>query len=58
MLHIADSFYTFMNIKVNKQKSILMINNTHHILDGHITLNFGSDRITFPNTLKINQLDF
>ncbi len=34
ILHIANSFYTFMNIKVNKQKSILMTNNTNHISNG------------------------
>src|SRR6266540_5445364 len=50
MLHIANSFYTFMNIKVNKQKSILMTNNTNHISNNHITLHFRSDHITLPNT--------
>ncbi len=50
MLHIADSFYTFMNIKVNKQKSILMTNNTNHFSNGQVTLRFGLDHITLPNT--------
>ncbi len=58
MLHIADSFYTFMNIKVNKQKSILMTNNTNHISNGHITLSFGSDRITLPNTPQDHSIRF
>src|SRR6266508_5059789 len=58
MLHIADSFYTFMNIKVNKQKSILMTNNINHISDGQVTLCFGSDHITLPNTPQDQSIRF
>ena len=58
MLHIADSFYTFMNIKVNKQKSILMTNNTNHISNGQVTLRFRSDHITLPNTPQDQSIRF
>ncbi len=58
MLHIADSFYTFMNIKVNKQKSILMTNNTNHISNGQVTLRFGSDHITLSNTPQDQSIRF
>ncbi len=52
MLSIADSYYTFMNIKVNKQKSILMTNNYSSSFNGHISLHFGADQLTLSNTSK------
>jgi len=52
MLSIADSYYTFMNIKVNKQKSILMTNNYSSSSNGHVSLHFGADQLTLPNTPK------
>ena len=52
MLSEADSYYTFMNIKVNKQKSILMMNNTSHMIHNQITLKFGSEHITLSNMPK------
>ena len=58
MLHIADSFYTFMNIKVNKQKFILMTNNINHISNGQVTLHFRSDHITLPNTPQDQSIRF
>ena len=52
MLSEADSYYTFMNIKVNKQKSILMTNNTSHMINNQTTLKFDSKHITLSNTPK------
>ena len=52
MLSEADSYYTFMNIKVNKQKSILMTNNTSHMINNQITLQFDSEQITLSNIPK------
>ena len=58
ILSETDSYYTFMNIKVNKQKSILMTNNTSHITNNHTTLKFGSEHITLPNTSKDQSIRF
>src|SRR6266542_3712198 len=52
------SYYTFMNIKVNKQKSILMMNNTNHMINNQTTLKFNSDHITLSNTPKDQSIRF
>ncbi len=58
MLSEADSYYTFMNIKINKQKSILMTNNTSHITNNHTILKFDSKYITLHNTPKDQSIRF
>jgi len=58
MLSEADSYYTFMNIKVNKQKSILMTNNTSHMNHNQITLKFDSEHITLFNMPKDQSIRF
>ncbi len=58
MLSEADSYYTFMNIKVNKQKSILMTNNINHMNNNHITLKFGFEHVILPNTSKDQSIRF
>ena len=58
MLSEADSYYTFMNIKVNKQKSILMTNNTSHMINNQIILKFDSEHITLSNTPKDQSIRF
>ena len=58
MLFEADSYYTFMNIKVNKQKSILMMNNTSHMINNQTTLKFDSEHIILSNTPKDQSIRF
>ena len=58
MLSEADSYYTFMNIKVNKQKSILMTNNTSYMTNNHTTLKFESEYVTLSNTPKNQSIRF
>src|SRR6266540_525702 len=58
MLSEADSYYTFMNIKVNKQKSILMMNNTSHMINNQTILKFGSEHIILSNTSKDQSIRF
>jgi len=58
MLSKTDSYYTFINIKVNKQKSILMTNNTSHMINNQTTLKFGSEYITFSNMPKDQSIRF
>ncbi len=58
MLSLADSYYTFMNIKINKQKSILMINNTSYIVNDQVTLKFGFDYIILSNISKNQSIRF
>jgi len=58
MLSEADSYYTFINIKVNKQKSILMMNNISHMINNQTILKFGSEHITLPNTPKDQSIQF
>ncbi len=58
MLSEADSYYTFMNIKVNKQKSILMMNNISYMINNQTILKFDSEHITFSNTLKDQSIRF
>ena len=58
MLSEADSYYTFMNIKVNKQKSILMTNNTSHMTNNYTTLKFDFEHVTLPNTPKDQSIKF
>ncbi len=55
---LFDSYYTFMNIKINKQKSILITNNTSHMTNNHTTLKFSSEHITFPNISKDQSIRF
>ncbi len=58
MLSEANSYYTFMNIKVNKQKSILITNNTSHITNNHTTLKFDSEHVILPNIPKDQLIRF
>src|SRR6266542_6636685 len=58
MLSEADSYYTFMNIKVNKQKSILMMNNISHMINNQIILKFDSEHIILSNTSKYQSIQF
>ncbi len=58
MLSEANSYYTFMNIKVNKQKSILMTNNTSHMINNQTILKFGSKHIILSNTSKDQSIRF
>jgi len=58
MLSEADSYYTFMNIKVNKQKSILITNNTSYMINNQTTLKFGFKHITLSNTPKDQSIRF
>ena len=45
ILHIADEFYDFNSIQVNKEKSKLMIRSPHGPIPEIITLRFGSTSI-------------
>ena len=47
-----------MNIKVNKQKSILMMNNTSHMINNQTTFKFDSEHITLFNTPKDQSIRF
>ncbi len=58
MLFKSNSYYIFMNIKVNKQKSILMTNNTSHITNNHTILKFDSEYVTLSNTPKDQSIRF
>jgi len=58
MLSEADSYYTFINIKVNKQKSILMMNNISHMINNQIILKFDSEHIILSNTSKDQSIQF
>ncbi len=58
MLSEANNYYTFMNIKVNKQKSILMTNNTSHMINNQIILKFDFEHITLSNTPKDQSIRF
>ena len=52
ILHIADEFYDFNSIQVNKEKSKLMIRSPHGLPE-IITLRFGSISIPIkPATLN------
>ena len=53
ILHIADEFYDFNSIQVNKEKSKLMIRSPHGPIPDIITLRFGSTSIPIkPATLN------
>ena len=53
ILHIADEFYDFNSIQVNKEKSKLMIRSPHGSIPEIITLRFGSTSIPIkPATLN------
>ncbi len=58
MLSEAYSYSTFINIKVNKQKSILMTNNTNYMINNQTILKFGSEHITLSNTPKDQSIQF